>query len=187
MNTNITEPIRAETRLQSLDGSDVIVDVPELGDSYNLGTGEVTVARMIGGIRYDTTTASLVAGIGEYFGFHRYALSRVYRTADGRFFQVKMVWSEDPDFTGSAGIEPLEDDAVLATLHIHVADSKLTELVRDWYCPGLLPRDDGFIQRWAESALSADDCQAVMVALGSRYSPRSNADVADAEGSDRTT
>lgn len=187
MNTNIPESIQAETRLQNLDGSDVIVDVPEFGDSYNLGTGEVTVARMIGGIRYDTTAASLVAGIGEYFGFHRYALSRVYRTADGRFFQVKMVWSEDPDFTGSAGIEPLEDDAVLATLHIHVADSKLTELVRDWYCPGLLPRDDGFIQRWAESALSADDCQAVMVALGSRYSPRSNADVADAEGSDRTT
>lgn len=169
MNTNTPEPIRAETRLQYLDGSDVIVDVPEFGDSYNLGTGEVTVARMIGGIRYDTTTASLVAGIGEYFGFHRYALSRVYRTADGGFFQVKMMWSEDPEFTGSAGIELLEDDAVLATLQIHVADSKLAELVRDWYCPGLLPRDNGFIQRWAESAMSADNCQAVMVALGNRY------------------
>lgn len=169
MNTIIPEPIQAETRLQRLDGSDVIVDVPDFGDSYNLGTGEVTVARMIGGIRYDTTTASLVAGIGEYFGFRRYALSRVYRTADGRFFQLKMVWSEDPDFTGSAGIEPLEDSAVLATLQVHVADNRLAELVRGWYCPGLLPRDDGFIQRWAESALSADDCQAVMAVLGSRY------------------
>lgn len=171
MNNNFPEPIQAETRLQNLDGSDVIVDVPEFGDSYNLGTGEVTVARMIAGIRYDTTTASLVAGIGEYFGFHRYALSRVYRTADGRFFQVKMVWSEDPDFTGSAGIEPLEDDAVLAALHIHVADSKLAELVRDWYCTGLLPRNDGFIQRWAESALSADECERVMAAMASRYAP----------------
>ena len=170
MNTKIPESIQAETRLQRLDGSDVIVDVAEFGDSYNLGTGEVTAARMIGGIRYDITTASLVAGIGEYFGFHRYALSRVYRTADGRFFQLKMVWSEDTDFTGSSGIELLEDDAVLATLQMHVADSQLAELVRDWYCPGLLPRDDGFIQRWAESALSADDCRAVMVALGSRYS-----------------
>jgi hypothetical protein len=93
----------------------------------------------------------------------------VYRAADGRFFQLKMAWSEDTDFIGSSGIELLEDDAVLATLQIHVADSKLAELVRDWYCPGLLPRDDGFIQRWAESTLPADDCKAVMAILGSRY------------------
>jgi hypothetical protein len=183
--TTIPAPIVCETRVSKLEGGEICTNDPRHGDSYNLSTGEARVARMIGGIRYDTAEASLVYGAGEYFGNGCYALSRLYRANDGKFFVLQMIQVGD-EFADIKAITVLEEARVLETAKYLLAEREVLKFLREWYCSGLLPLDDAFVQEWAEATLSADECQAVLAALGNRYSQRPSADAADAEGSDRT-
>jgi hypothetical protein len=183
--TNMPAPIVCETRVSELEGGDLCISNPRHDDSYNLTTGEVHVARMIGGVRYDTTNASLVVGFGEYFGLSCYMLSRLYRTNDGKFFQLQMRWAGD---VGSIDIQAISEvHDVLTIAKNHVLESRTAEFLRGWYCSGLLPLDDEFVRNWAESVLPVAECEAVLAALAGRYSVRPSADAADAEGSALTT
>lgn len=181
--TNIPAPIVCETRVSKLEGGEICVTDPKHGDSYNLSTGEAHVARMIGGVRYDTAEASLVYGAGEYFG-GCYALSRLYRANDGKFFVLQVIQVGD-EFADIKAISVLDEARVLETAKHLITGREVLKFLCDWYCSGLLPLDDAFVQEWAEATLSADECQTVLVALGNRYS-RPNAEATGAEP-DRTT
>jgi hypothetical protein len=178
-------PIVCETRVSELEGGDLFIKNPRHGDTYNLTTGEVHVARMIGGVRYDTATATLIVGVGEYFGLSCYLLSRLYRTNDGKFFQLQMQWAGDVGIIDMQVISDVHD--VLTVAKSHLPESRTAEFLREWYCTGLLPLDDEFVRNWAESVLPVEECEAVLAALAGRYSPRKKADAADAEDPVRTT
>lgn len=182
--TNIPASIVCETRVSKLEGGEICIADPRHGDYYNLSTGEVRVARMIGGVRYDTADASLVYGAGEYFG-GCYALSRLYRANDGKFFVLQMIQVGD-EFADIKAITVLEEACVLETARHFIIGREVLKFLCEWYCSGLLPLDDAFVQEWAEATLSADECQTVLAALGNRYS-RHSADSAGSEEPDRTT
>lgn len=171
MNTiesQVPEPIVHETRLRRGDGSDFVIVRPRMGDKFNLSTGEVHVARVIGGVRYDTGQAALVFGYGEFHGYFCYRLFRLYRTGAGRFFWLHMQWAEEEGFVGTDAISVLEDRQILPALRIWMPDDKIYEFLLKWYCPGWLPRDDAFSQAWAESTLSADECEKIQAAMSGR-------------------
>ena len=172
--TTIPDPIVNETRVSRLGGEEVHIKDARNGDAYNLTTGEASVARMIGGVRYDTTNASLIVGTGEYFGYGCYMLSRLYRTNDGKFFLLQMLWACDVGFVDIKAIDVIEHDCVLVIAKNVVAQDDIAKFLREWYCSGLLPLDDAFVQDWAETMLSADECQEVLAALGGRYAPHSD-------------
>ncbi len=178
--TNIPAPIINETRVSKLDGGEICISDPKHGDSYNLTSGEAHVARMIGGIRYDTANASLVYGAGEYFGYGCYLVSRLYRTNDGKFFVLQMITGGE-EFVDTQAIRVIEEDSVLETAKSLLAESEVLKFLREWYCSGLLPLNDAFVQEWAESTLSADECQAVLAALGNRYSHTDDTASTDAQ------
>jgi hypothetical protein len=171
MNTierQIPKPIVHESRIRRGDGSDFTILRARMGDSFNLSTGEVRVARIIGGIRYDTTQADLVFGYGDFHGYCCYRLYRLYRTSAGRFFWLHMQWAEEEGFVGMDAISILENDRILPAVKIWMSDSDVREFLLNWYCPGWLPLDDTFAQPWAESVLSADDCEKVLAAMSGR-------------------
>lgn len=171
--TTIPEPIVCETRVQYQSGDDMCIDDPRHGDACNLGTGEVHVARMIGGVVYDTANAALIAGVGEYFGASCYALSRLYRSHDGKFFVLRMATARNlASFKLGAITEP---DEVLSTARDHVGETRAADFLRTWYCSGLLPLDDEFAREWAESVLPVAECEAVLAALARRYASRPDA------------
>lgn len=184
MNMKIPAAIVSETRVNELDNKEVFIGNPRYGDCVNLSTGKASVVRMIGGLRYDTTASSLVAGVGEYIGFRIYVLLRLYRTQEGRFFGLKMF-----SFDGDARIDlqAFEEHEALAIARSLVAAENVMEFLREWYCAGLLPINDEFVRDWAESVLPVEECEAMLAALAERYSPRKNTDAADAEDPVRTT
>ena len=183
--TNIPAPIVCETRVSKLEGGEICIADPRHGDSYNLSTGEARVARMIGGVRYDTAEAALVYGAGEYFGYCCYALSRLYRANDGKFFVLQMIQIGD-EFADIKAITVLEEARVLETAKHLIIGREVLKFLCEWYCSGLLPLDDAFVQEWAEATLSADECQTVLAALGNRYSQH-RADSAGSGEPDCTT
>lgn len=168
MNNTTPEPYVRETRVQRIDGTDIQPTLDKAGDAWNLSTGEVAVARVVGGIRYDTANAELIIGVGEYFGSGAYAAFRLYRTDSGRFFRLHLVWQAD---TATAKIKPLPDgeSSVLSLAKIMLGNQDVAAFLKNWYCQGLLPLDDAFVQEWAEESLSANECQNFLVALASRH------------------
>jgi len=175
MNTaNIPAPISYETRVRTINDEEIHLPGSRAGDTCNLSTGEVNVARMVDGVRYDTAHATLIIGAGEYFGNGSYGLCRLYRTDDGKFFHLLMVWTLAGTAVDLTVITANDDLGVLQIAQVLLPDRDVVGFLRDWYCAGLLPIDDDFVKEWAESALPADECQEVMVALGNRYSPRAD-------------
>lgn len=169
MNENkYPDPIVYETRVNRIDGEEIRPAFDKAGDAWNLSTGEVAVARVAGGTRYDTAYAELIMGVGEYFGSGAYAAFRMYRTDSGKFFRLHLVWKDD---MAAAEIKPLPDGetSVLSLAKTLLGNQDVAEFLMNWYCQGLLPLDDAFVQEWAEESLSADECQNVLVAMASRH------------------
>lgn len=167
MTTKVPAAIVCETRVHSIDGEEIRIKDEKFGDSFNLSTGDASIARLIGGVRYDTANASLVVGAGEYVGFGEYALARLYRTAEGKFFRMALHNIHD-----SLRIELLVVDDwndVLVFVRNLVPESRIVEFLREWYCSGLLPIDDQFVREWVESVLPADKCEEVLIHLGTRH------------------
>jgi len=169
MNTNIPAAIVYETRVQKINGEEIHVAGSRPGDTCNLSTGEVHVARMIDGIRYDTANASLIVGVGEYFGNSSYALCRLYRTTDRRFLYLLVLWMCDDVSVDIKAITSNDEPGVLTIAEKILPDKDVVAFLREWYCPGLLPIDDDFVKRWVERTLSADECQEALFALGNRH------------------
>lgn len=77
MNTiKVPEPIMREEYTRNGGGSHVTLGAPARGDHFNLNTGEVTVARVIGGVRYDTVRATLTREPVKAKGLSRDSQSR---------------------------------------------------------------------------------------------------------------
>lgn len=62
-------------------------------------------------------------------------------------------------------ITRLDDNTVLPELRAILGDTDGWPLLCDWYLDGWLPRDDAFVQAWAEATLSADECEFVLNGL----------------------
>lgn len=172
--TNTPAPIVCETRVNKLDGGDLLIKNPRYGDTYNVSTGEAHVARMIGGVRYDTASASLVVGLGEYFGLCCYMLSRLYRTNDGKFFQLQIRWAGDDGLVDMQVVSEAHD--ILTAAKNHLSEDRTAEFLRGWYCSGLLPLDDEFVRNWTESVLPVEACEAVLAGLAARYAHQETQD-----------
>ena len=169
MNTiKVPEPIMREEYIRNGDGSHVTLGAPVRGDHFNLSTGEVTVARVIGGVRYDTVRATLIAGKSGFDEIGNYELRRLYRATHGGYFLVRMDWSDDEGFHGTDFIKPTADAHVLTMARMMIAPNDCLEFLRNWYCAGWIPRNDIEAQQWAEQMLSADDCEEVLLGLTNR-------------------
>lgn len=162
--TRVPEPIINEHYPRNLNGNHMTVGIPFRGDHFNLSTGECCVARVIGGIRYDTVRATLIAGVSsvdEDTGAYR--LKRLYRATHGNYFVLDMQWSGETGFDNPDFIQPINDDSVLRVARFITPPRDCMRFFCDWYCAGWIPRNDVEAQKWAEFCLSADDCETVMV------------------------
>ena len=160
IHTGVSEPIITECYLRHSDGRHVTVDIPYRGDHFNLSTGECRVARIIGGIRYDTSRATLIAGTGmldEDTG--AYWLKRLYRATHGAYFELRMVWPDEFGFEDTNFIRPMSEDRVLNFARTLVLPHDCMRFLLNWYWTGWIPRNDVLAQAWAERVLSDDDCE----------------------------
>jgi len=164
IHTKVPEPIVNDEYLRNGDGSHVTVSSPFRGDHFNLSTGECSVARVIGGVRYDTVRATLIASVGMVDkDTLEYGLKRLYRATYGAYFLLRMQWTDEQGFRATDFILPIADGDVLGFARILVPPRDCARFLRDWYCSGWIPRNDIVAQQWAEDCLSADDCEAVML------------------------
>ena len=168
-NMNTTpKPIIRESHIRNSDGSPVKLTVPSRGDHFDISTGEVSVARIIGGVRYDTVRATLIVAKSGLDAIGTYEMRRLYRATHGAYFLLHMDWSIDEGFYGTDFIKPTFDGHVLMIARTMIAPTDCLAFLRDWYCQGWIPRDDSDAQQWAESTLSADDCEEVLLQLRNR-------------------
>ncbi|MEO8801806.1 MAG: hypothetical protein ABI375_00445 [Rudaea sp.] len=172
-------PIIREDRVHYVNDGELILTDQRRGDRFNLSTGEVVAARMINGNRYDTSRATIILGSGEFHSYGCYSLRRLYRTHQGKFFLLQMGWATDVGFIGIQSISVVEQEQVLTLAKTLLHGRDVSAFLLEWYCSGLLPRDDAFAQALAESVLSADECEMVLAAFGARYAPQPEA-LADA-------
>ena len=162
--TKVPKPIINEYYLRNGNGSHMTVGIPYRGDHFNLSTGECSVARVIGGVRYDTVRAALIASmsaIDEDTGTYR--VKRLYRSMHGAYFVLNMQWSDEYGFPDPDFIQPISDESVMNVARFIIPPQDCFRFLNDWYCAGWIPRNDIDAQKWAESCLSADDCETVMV------------------------
>lgn len=169
--TKAPAPILREVYVRHADGAHVTLGVPTRGDHFNLSTGEVSVARVIGGVRYDTVRAQLIAGKSGLDEICRYELRRLYRATHGACFLLRMDWSDEEGFYGTDFIKPIADPDVLMIARMMIAPGDCLTFLRDWYGQGWIPRNDSEAQKWAEQTLSADDCEEVLRGFGNRTRP----------------
>ncbi|MHB8474603.1 MAG: hypothetical protein ACYDC8_17525 [Gammaproteobacteria bacterium] len=163
MNNNVPNPIINDHRLRNGDGSHVTVSAPYKGDHFDLTTGDITVARVIGGKRYDTAQATLIASEGVVdTDTGGYRLKRLYRANHGGYFTVRMEWENDIGFGQENFISSILEDQVLGVARMIVQHSDCLRFLREWYCAGWIPRNDIQAQEWAEDSLPADDCEAIL-------------------------
>jgi hypothetical protein len=160
------KPIRSGPGLGSPEDKHFIVENARRKGYLDLTTCECKVARVIGGIRYGTGDADLVASrslieVEQYF-----SLRQLYRGRDGRWFLLQVQWTFDSERCNDNLIVPIAYYDVLDELRTLVCEDDCFELLRDWYCQGWLPRNDMVVQQWAEAVLSADDCQYVINCFG---------------------
>ncbi|HEX7369992.1 MAG TPA: hypothetical protein VF284_06900 [Rhodanobacteraceae bacterium] len=159
------KPIRSGPGLGSPGDKHFIVENARRKDYLDLTTCECRVARVIDGVRYGTGDADLVASrsvieVNQYF-----SLRQLYRGRDERWFLLQVQWFFDSERCNDNLIVPIAYQSVLGELRQLVSDDDCFALLRDWYVDGWLPRNDGFVQQWAEATLSADDCLFVINAF----------------------
>lgn len=163
LNCALPKPIVRETRLR-FSTTDLIVGFPTMNDYINLSTGEVHVARIINGVRVDTTRAALVVGCGIYHG-GSYTLDRIYRLPHGEFVSFSIEWGEDVGMIGKPILTPLEPSRVLPVAKRHLDRRDFLPFLRNWAGGGWMPADEAFVQRWAANDLSADEYETLFASF----------------------
>lgn len=158
----IPSPIRFGPGLRTRRDCHFIVERNDRGDRLDLTTCDCEVARVIDGIRYDTRAAFLVVSRSYFDGDAFFHLRQVFRGHAGRWFVLQVQWAFDSGQCNDNLIVPIQDEQVLATLRQTIRNEDCLPLLRDWYSRGWIPRNDAFVQRWAEDVLSADDCEYVI-------------------------
>lgn len=152
------KPIRSGPGLGSPENNHLIVERARRRDRLDLTTCECAVARVIDGVRYGTGDADLVASRSFLEDEQYFLLRQLYRGRDERWFLLQVQWFFASRQCNDNLIVPIPNDKVLGELRTLVCDDDCLTLLRDWYIGGWLPRNDAFVQQWAESILSADDC-----------------------------
>ena len=166
MNTITTPiPIVREHRIKRPNGRDFIVANALFGDSFNLTSGVIKVARLVAGLRYDTAQATLIVGHGKFNGYC-YNLWRLYRCSAGDFFVLRMQWGEDVGFAGPHFITPIGREGVLGTARGLLESEDVPAFLRNWYATGWLPRDDSYVQEWTANLLTADEGERLAAIMG---------------------
>lgn len=155
-------PIRCGPRLGAADGEPFIVENAQRKDSLDLTTCKCKVARVINGFRYDTQDADLVASRSFVNLTQDFSLRQVYRGHDNRWFRLQVNWFFESKRCNDDLIVPIAYCGVLTELRRLVRDGDCFTFLRDWYAAGWLPRNDLFVQQWAEATLSADECTSVI-------------------------
>ena len=148
------DPIVKETRVRHGGGADFIIGDRTKNDYINLTTGEVRVARIVEGVRLDTTQATPIFGRGTLDDSYR--LVRLYRTVAGKFFALNVEWADEFGIIGGDLLHPIEDGRVMSVAQMYIGTSDTLAFLRDWYGGGWLPRDEFLARRWAAAVLSAD-------------------------------
>lgn len=157
----IPSPIRYGDGLRTRRDSHHIIERPQRGDWIDLTTSECVVARVIKGVRYDTRAALLVASRST-FDEQFFMLRQAFRGHDGRWFLVQVRWSFDDESCNDNLIAPIADEQVLPLIRSMIREEDVFTFFRGWYGGGWVPRNDAFMQQWAEEILSADDCEYVI-------------------------
>lgn len=140
------------------DGGHWIFTKPHRGDQFDLTTGACRMACIIDGIRYDTSTATLVArhsGIDVYGLFH---FRWLFLANHGAWFTVSVDGRVEQMLETSSHLRVVPPESVLDVARLMIQPDDCLRFLVDWYCGGWIPRNDGYVRSWAEEALSADDC-----------------------------
>jgi len=159
------DPIVNETRVWHRDGADLIIGDLAKNDYFNMTTGEVRVARIVDGVRLDTTQATLIFGRGTFDDSYR--LVRLYRTVAGKFFALNVEWADEFGIIGGDLLHPIEDGRVMSVAQMYIGTSDTLAFLRDWSGGGWLPRDEFLARRWGAAVLSADSHETLFGTSGS--------------------
>lgn len=155
-------PLRYGPCLRQRDGSPIVINDHRRGDWINLTTGECHVAHLIHGIRCDTEQADLVVSRSSADGGY-FRTRNLFRGHHGYWFLSLLAYNLDWYACEGGTFALLADEDVLPKLKetLHAEDP--WPLLRDWYLHGWIPRDDAFVQEWAEATLSADECEQLLI------------------------
>lgn len=157
-------PLRSGPVLRRRNGKPILIQNVRLGDRIDLATGECHLARVIDGVRCDTERADLVLwhATSDY-GYYR--MQQVFRGHDGQWFLVTLTYNTEWDQCEGGAIRRLTNEMVPPKLREILGNTDGWPLLCDWYLDGWLPRDDAFVQAWAEATLSADECEFLLNGL----------------------
>jgi len=151
---SLPTPIVREPRAVDTDGSELAFRT-DMGDYINLTTGKFEIARIIDGRRWDTRTATLVAGSGSQLD--GLSISRLYRVSQHEYFHVYFKWVREWAFIERPVIKVIEYIDVFDTAMELILREDLYTFLRDWQLPGWLPYDFGAAKGYVEMLLPADD------------------------------
>lgn len=147
------------------DGGHWIFTKPHWDDQFDLTSGECRMARVIGGLRYDTSASMLVArhsGIDVYGLFH---FRWLFLANHGAWFTVHIDGHVEQFRETSSDLRLVPAQSVLQVARLMIEPVDCLRFLMEWYGGGWIPRDDDEARSWAEEVLSADDCERVLDAF----------------------
>lgn len=165
------EPIIRGHLIGARAGGHWIFTKPHWDDRFDLTSGECRMARVIHGIRYDTSASALVArhsGIDVYGLFH---FRWLFLANHGAWFTVHVEGQVEQFRETSSDLRPVPAQSVLQVARLMIEPGECLRFLMAWYCGGWIPRDDDEARSWAEEALCADDCEKVLDAIARMPGP----------------
>lgn len=159
------DPIIYGHLIGARDGGHWTFTKPHWGDWFDLTSGECRMARVISGLRYDTSTSTLVArhsGIDVYGLFH---FRWLFLTNHGAWFTVHVEGQVEQFRETASDLRLVPAQSVLQVARLMIQPGDCLRFLTEWYCGGWIPRDDDEARSWAEEVLSADDCEKVLNAI----------------------
>jgi hypothetical protein len=147
------------------DGGHWIFTKPHWDDRFDLTSGECRMARVIGGLRYDTAASVLVArhsGIDVYGLFH---FRWLFLANHGAWFTVHIDGQVEQFRETASDLRLVPTQSVLQVARLMIEPGDCLRFLTEWYGGGWIPRDDDEARSWAEEILPADDCERVLGAI----------------------
>lgn len=165
------EPIIHGHLIGARDGGHWVFTKPHWDDWFNLTSGECRMARVIRGIRYDTSASVLVArhsGIDVYGLFH---FRWLFLANHGAWFTVHIDGQVEQFRETSSDLRLVPAQSVMQVARLMIEPDDCLRFLTAWYGGGWIPRDDDEVRSWAEEALSANDCEIVLQAIAAMLGP----------------
>lgn len=165
------EPIIRGHLIGARDGGHWLFTKPHWNDRFDLTSGECRMARVIRGLRYDTSASVLVArhsGIDVYGLFHFRWLFLANHSA---WFTVHIEGQVEQFRETSSDLRIVPTQSVLQVARLMIEPGDCLRFLTEWYGGGWVPRDDDEARAWAEEVLSADDCEMALNAIAHMPAP----------------